>query len=212
MLPVYLSLYLGAEDEGYQQQSVVVRLAKAMAVALIVSAGYGLLFGLIGIVVSAGGSFLMGLMPWVSVLIGLGLVILGIWLLLGKHLSFSIFTRIGTRIGDPRTISVKGFFLFGIAFGASSLSCTLPIFLVVVGGSLATGDMVVGLLQFFWYILGTAAVFILLTVSMVFVKGPAVIQAMRRFSRYINIISALLLIMAGVYICYYWWSSGLLLE
>jgi len=212
MLPVYLSLYLGAEDEQFQKRSWVVRLAKALGVAMVVSSGYGLLFGLIGLAVSAGGSYLMGLMPWVSVIIGLGLVMLGTWMLLGKHVSFSIFMRIGAGIGDPRTISIRGFFLFGIAFGASSLSCTLPIFLVVVGGSIASGDVVVGLVQFFWYIMGTASVFMALTVSMAFVKGPAVINALRRFSKYINRISALLLIAAGLYICYYWWSSGLLIE
>ena len=212
MLPVYLSLYLGAEAEQFRQRSWVVRLAKAVGVALVVIAGYGVLFGIIGLVVSAGGTYLMSLMPWVSVFIGLGLVFVGIWLLLGKHISFSIFMRIGAAIGDPRTISIRGFFLFGVAFGASSLSCTLPIFLVVVGGSIASGNVVAGLSQFFWYILGTASVFMALTVSMAFVKGPVVINALKRFSQYINKISAVLLIMAGSYICYYWWSSGLLIE
>lgn len=212
MLPVYLSLYLGAEDEQFHQRSWVVRLSKAMAVALVVSSGYGLLFGVIGLVVSAGGTYLMSLMPWISVFIGLGLIFVGVWMFFGKHISFSIFMRIGAGIGDPRTISIRGFFLFGVAFGASSLSCTLPIFLVVVGGSIAAGDVVVGLSQFFWYIMGTASVFMALTVSMAFVKGPVVINALKRFSQYINKISALLLLMAGSYICYYWWTSGLLIE
>ena len=34
MLPVYLSLYLGAEDEQFRQRSWVVRLAKAMGVKI----------------------------------------------------------------------------------------------------------------------------------------------------------------------------------
>ena len=212
MLPVYLSLYLGAESEQFQRRNWVVRLAKAVGVTLVVISGYGLLFGFIGLVVSAGGSYLMSIMPWVSVVIGAGLILLGTWLLLGKHLSFSIFMKIGSGIGDPRTINIRGFFLFGIAFGASSLSCTLPIFLVVVGGSIASGDLLVGLLQFFWYIMGTASVFMALTVSMAFVKGPAVIHFFKRFTGYLNKISALLLIAAGIYICYYWWSSGLLIE
>ena len=210
MLPLYLSLYIGADDDQFKQQSWLFRLLKAIGVACAVSAGYGILFGLIGMIVSAGGSYVMALMPWVSILIGIGLILLGVWLLMGRHFSFAIFSRIGAKIGDPRTISIKGFFLFGVAFGASSLSCTLPIFLVVVGGSIASGDLTAGLLQFLWYILGTAFVFVLLTVSMAFVKGPAVIEWLRRFSQHVNIISSFLLIGAGIYICYYWWSSGLL--
>ncbi len=212
MLPVYLSLYLGAEEEGFRRRPWLLRLAKALGVALVVTSGYGLLFGVIGLVVSAGGTYLMGLMPWVSVIIGLGMIMVGVWLLFGKHLSFAIFMRIGSGIGDPRNISIRGFFLFGIAFGASSLSCTLPIFLVVVGGSIASGDVSVGLLQFFWYIMGTASVFMALTLSLAFVKGPGVVNVMKRFTRYTNKIAALLLILAGGYICYYWWSSGLLIE
>ena len=211
MLPVYLSLYLGAEDDTFRQHTWPLRLAKAIIVACTVMAGYGLLFGLIGVAVSAGGTYLMSLMPWVSVVIGAGLIFLGFWMLMGKSLSFSLFTRLGTVIGDPRTISVKGFFLFGVAFGASSLSCTLPIFLVVVGGSISAGDFATGLLQFLFYILGTTFVFIILTGSMAFVKGAAVINAFRKFSRHVNMISAFLLIFAGSYICYYWWKSGMLL-
>lgn len=212
MLPVYLSLYLGAEDEQFQQRSWMYRVLKATGITLVVISGFGLLFGLIGLVVSAGGSYLMGMMPWVSVVIGAALVLLGIWLIFGKHFSFSIFMKIGAGIGDPRMISIRGFFLFGIAFGATSLSCTLPIFMVVVGGSIASGDVMSGLFQFGWYVMGTFAVFLVLTISMAFVKGPAVIGALRKFTPYINKISALLLILAGGYICYYWWSSGLLID
>ncbi len=211
MLPVYLSLYLGANEEHYQERPWYVRLARAAGVAAVVTAGFGLLFGVLGILVSAGGSFLMNLMPWLSVIIGICLVLLGLWLMLGKHLSLALLTRISTRIGDPRHISVKGFFLFGLGFGATSLGCTLPIFLVVVGGSLASGDFISGIMQFLWYILGTGSVLLILSVGMAFVKGGAVLSVFRRIVPYVNVISAVFLILAGTYICYYWLKSGLLL-
>ena len=212
MLPVYLSLYLGADDEQFDNRSLGFRLFRAIGVALVVTAGFGLLFGSIGLLVSIGGSFLMGVVPWVSVIVGFGLILLGILLLLGRHLSFSFFMELGSRIGDPRTISIKGFFLFGMAFGATSLSCTLPIFLVVVGGALASGDVLVGMLQFLWYILGTGSVLLILTAGMALVKGGVVIGAVRKLMPYVNKISAVLLILAGGYIIYYWFSSGLLFQ
>ena len=212
MLPVYLSLYLGADDEQFKHQSWWYRLLKAIGVTLVVTAGFGFLFGIIGLLVSLGGSFLMGVIPWISVVVGIGLVSLGIWLLFGKHLSFSFFMKVGSKIGDPRTMSIRGFFLFGVAFGATSLSCTLPIFLVVVGGALASGDLVSGMLQFLWYILGTGSILLVLTIGMACVKGGAVISALRHLMPFVNKISALLLILAGGYIVYYWLSSGLLFE
>ncbi len=211
MLPVYLSLYLGAEEERYQEHPWYFRLARAAGVASVVTAGFGLLFGVIGILVSAGGSFLLNLMPWLSVIIGACLVLLGVWLMLGKHVTLDIMTRISSRIGDPRNISVKGYFLFGLGFGASSLGCTLPIFLVVVGGSLTSADFITGITQFLWYILGTGTVLLILSVGMAFIKGGVVLSVFRRIVPYVNAISAVLLILAGSYICYYWLKSGLLL-
>jgi cytochrome c-type biogenesis protein len=212
LLPVYLSLYLGAGDQQFQQRSWPVRIGRAVGVAMVVSAGYGVLFGAIGIMVSAGGSLLLGLLPWVSVIIGIGLLVLGFWMLLGKHVSLDIMVRLSSRIGDPRTISIRGFFLFGLAFAATSLGCTLPIFLVVVGSAVTSGDFMTGMVQFFWYIAGTASIFLLLTLAMAFVKGGIVVGYLRRMVPYVHVISAILLILAGGYICYYWLSSGLLIE
>lgn len=211
MLPVYLSLFLGAEEDQFQDRPWYIRAARAAGVALVVTAGFGLLFAVLGVLVSAGGSFLLSLMPWFSVIIGGGLVLLGIWLLLGKHVSLDFMTRISAKIGDPRNISIKGFFLFGLGFGATSLGCTLPIFLVVVGGSLTSGDFVSGLLQFLLYILGTGSVLMILSIAMALIKGGIVLSLFRRIVPYVNMISAIFLILAGSYICYYWLKSGLLL-
>lgn len=210
MLPVYLSLFLGAGDENYQAGPWHVRAVRAVGVAAVVTAGFGLLFAVLGVLVSAGGSFLLALMPWFSVIIGACLILLGIWLMLGRHVSLNFMTRISAKIGDPRNISIKGFFLFGLGFGATSLGCTLPIFLVVVGGSLTSGDFVSGFVQFALYILGTGSVLLILSLAMALLKGGAVLSLIRRIVPHVNKISAVFLILAGAYICYYWFSSGLL--
>ena len=101
--------------------------------------------------------------------------------------------------------------MFGLGFGATSLGCTLPIFLVVVGGSLTSGDFASGVIQFFLYILGTGSVLLVLSLAMALVKGGAVLSLIRSIVPHVNKISAVFLILAGAYICYYWLSSGLLL-
>lgn len=211
MLPVYLTLYLGAEDHAFRGKSVFWRILKACWIALVVTAGFALLFGLVGAVVSAGGSMVMGFMPWFSLVVGAALMFLGIWLLLGHTLSFHIFQELAGKIGDPRQMSVSGFFLFGLAFGATSLSCTLPIFLMVVGSSVAAGDFQSGLWQFFSYILGMGSVMLVLTLGIALVKEGVVVGALRSLLPYVQKISALLLLIAGAYIVYYWLASGLLL-
>jgi cytochrome c biogenesis protein CcdA len=212
MLPVYLTLYLGAKESEFRQQSVFLRLLKAFWIAFVVTAGFALLFGVVGAIVSAGGSFLMGAMPWLAVVVGLGLIFLGAWMLFGHTLSSHFFLAAAGKISDPRQMSVLGFFLFGIAFGASSLSCTLPIFLMVVGSSVTAGDFSGGLLQFISYVLGMGSVMLILTFGIAVVKEGVVVGALRKILPYVQKISAILLLVAGVYIVYYWLSSGLLLK
>jgi cytochrome c biogenesis protein CcdA len=210
MLPVYLSLYLGVEEEGYQGRSVITRLLRAVWVTVVVTSGFALLFGVVGLLISAGGAMLSGIMPWIAVVVGTILVILGIWILLGKSFSFTIMLKIANNIGDPRKLTLKGFFLFGVAFGAISLSCTLPIFLAIVGSSFTTGNFLGGVIQFFSYILGMGLVLLMLTLGMAFVKEGVVVGVMRKFLPYSQKVSALLIIFAGIYIVYYQVSSGIL--
>jgi cytochrome c-type biogenesis protein len=210
MLPVYLTLYLGAEDRAFRDRSLLLRIVKACWIALVVTAGFALLFGLVGAVVSAGGSVLLAWMPWLSLVVGIALIALGFWLLLGHSLSLHAIANLAGRIGDPREMSVPGFFLFGVAFGATSLSCTLPIFLLVVGSSVAAGDFTTGLSQFVSYILGMGSVMLALTLGIAVIKEGVVVGALRRLLPYVQKISALLLLAAGVYIVYYWLASGLL--
>ncbi len=211
MLPVYLTLYLGAKESEFRQKSFFLRLLKAFWIALVVTAGFALLFGVVGAIVSAGGSFLMGIMPWLAVVVGFGLIFLGTWMLLGHTLSMHFFLAAAGKISDPRQMTVFGFFLFGVAFGATSLSCTLPIFLMVVGSSIAAGNFTEGLLQFVSYILGMGSVMLLLTLGIAVVKEGVVVGTLRKILPYVQKLSALLLLMAGTYIVYYWLSSDLLL-
>lgn len=153
----------------------------------------------------------MGVMPWLAVFVGIGLMFLGVWMLLGNTISSHFFLAVAGRISDPRKMSVLGFFLFGIAFGATSLSCTLPIFLMVVGSSVAAGDFSGGLLQFLSYILGMGSVMLILTLGIALVKEGVVVGTLRKILPYVQKISALLLLVAGGYIVYYWLSSDLLL-
>ncbi len=211
LLPVYLTLYLGADDSRFRSRSMAFRLFKAFWIALVVTSGFALLFGVVGIIVSAGGTFLMEIMPWLAIVVGMVLLLLGFWMLLGKSLSLHCMLHFAGKIGDPREMSVLGFFLFGMAFGATSLGCTLPIFLLVVGSSVTAGDFSTGIFQFISYILGMGGVMQILTLGIAVVKEGVVVGALRRVMPYVEKVSALMLLGAGSYIIFYWLSSGLLL-
>ncbi len=210
MLPVYLSLYLGAREDKFKNRSRLFKMLKAFWVTSMVTAGFAVLFGIVGVLVSAGGTFLMGIAPWLSVVVGFALVLLGVWMLFGHSLSFHSILKWAGKVGDPRDISIGGFFLFGVAFGATSLSCTLPIFLVVVGSSLSSGDFLSGFFQFVSYILGMGSVLLVLTLGIAIVREGVVVGMLRSLLPYVQKVSALLLVVAGAYIVYYWLSGTIL--
>ncbi len=131
---------------------------------------------------------------------------LGLLILVGRSVYFSFFERLANRIGDPGTVSVRGFFLFGLAYGAASLSCTLPVFLVVVGGGIAAGGFLAGVGQFFVYSFGMASVLVALTLALAFFK-QGLVARVKKAVPYVQLASAILLILAGVYTVLYWWPA-----
>ncbi len=206
MLPAYLSLYLGSQEDGFRKRSTVQRALRALLIGVVVSLGFILLFGLAGVLISAGGNAILGVMPWVGAVIGAVLVLMGLWMFAGRGLYTGVFERFAERIGDPKAMSVRSFFLFGLAYGLASLSCTLPVFLSVIGSSVATGSFASGAAQFLSYGLGMASVLLTLTLALAFFKQGMVLW-FRKTVPYVQLASAILLVVAGGYIIYYWWPS-----
>ncbi len=204
MLPAYLSLYLGSQEEGFEKRSAIGRALRAVLIGGVVSLGFVLLFGLAGVIVAAGGSTILGSMPWVGTVIGGALILMGLWMLAGRTLYTGVFERLAARVGDPTAMGVRGFFLFGLAYGLASLSCTLPVFLAVVGGGLTAGSFVSGAGQFVSYGLGMTSVLLILTVALALFKR-GVVSRLRGLVPYVQILSAALLVLAGAYIVFYWW-------
>lgn len=207
MLPAYVSLYLGAEEAGFRQQSPLRRGARAGWLSLVVTLGFVTLFAAIGVILSLGGDFVIKIMPWAAVLIGVSLVFLGVWLLIGGHLYFAVFSRLASRVQRRGGSGVIGFLVFGIAYGVAALSCTLPVFLVVVGSALALEGFTAGLLQFVAYALGMGFIITLVTLGTAFSK-EAVYRWLHRLVPVVARLSGLLLIFAGGYILYFWFKVG----
>ncbi len=207
MLPAYLSLYLGAKEDDFAKRSPVARLLRALLVGGVVSLGFILLFGLAGVVISAGGNALLRTMPALGFFIGGAMILMGLWLLAGRSIVVraGVFQRFADRVRNPKDLSVRGFFLFGLAYGAASLSCTLPVFLVVVGSGISAGGFLAGTSQFLGYGLGMASVLVALTLAIAFFK-QGLVARLRKAAPYVQLASAVLLMLAGAYMISYWWS------
>lgn len=207
MLPAYMGLYLGIHDER-NNPSFVGQLGKALLIGGSVTAGFVLLFAAAGAVIGLGARSVVGsVLPWVGLGIGVLLTIAGAWLLSGGKLYTALAQQMSERFGNPGQTNARGYFLFGLSYGLASLSCTLPIFLAVIGTSFSTATIWTSFAQFVLYALGMGAVIIALTLLMAVFKG-AVIGVMRRAMPYIQPIGTWLMLIAGTYIVFYWLTIG----
>ena len=100
-----------------------------------------------GVLVNAGLQQVIHYAKWLSIVIGLGLIALGIALLAGYRLPLT--TPRLDRGG--RTRSIPSMFVFGISYAVASVGCTLPIFLGVVFGSITRNGFLSGMVSFLLY-------------------------------------------------------------
>ncbi len=204
MLPAFISYYLATEDSAPQRGARA--LLRALYVGGVVTAGFVLLFTVAGGVISLGAYALVTAMPWIGLLVGVILVVLGVWMLAGHHITVPGLPEL--RV--PRQRSMRSMFLFGVAYGLASLSCTLPIFLIVVGTSFTTRGPLVGIGQFVAYGVGMGLILMGLTVGLALFRDVA-LGTVRQVLPHVERVGALLLTLAGGYIVYYWLFIGGLL-
>ena len=211
MLPAYMGLYLGANDKDNGSRHLFPHLGKALLVGGTVTAGFVVLFGVAGMVIGLGArSVLVNILPWLGLVIGIVLAIAGSWLIGGGKLYTGFAAQAAARMGNPGQVSIRGYFMFGLSYGTASLSCTLPIFLTVIGTSFAVSSIAASLGQFFLYGLGMGMVIMALTMGMALFKG-AMVGALRRALPYIQPVGNWLMVVAGAYIVFYWLTIGGLL-
>lgn len=196
LLPAYLGFFLGLDDE--QNESRIVALNRAQVVGLSLSAGFLLVFGLIGIVFAGIYSRIGAQLPYVTMVIGAGLVVLGLAMLRGFQPLVKI-PKLEKGTGSRSSINM---FLFGVSYAIASLSCTIGVFLSVVGSSAAGDSFANRLGSFVSYGLGMGLLATVLTLAVAFGK-KGLVNRFRQLLPKINAVSALILLVVGVYVTLY---------
>lgn len=196
LLPAYVARQLDARgaDAG-----TVGAVGRALLVGALTTAGFLLVFGTVGTAMSLGARWLTGIVPWAALGIGIALVATGIAIWTGRSINVRLPTRARMRAARSDYHSTV---LFGVGYGLASLACTLPIFLVVVAGSIPAGALA-GALMFAAYAAGMGTILTALAVAAA-LSRRGVQATIRAALPYVERVSAVLLIAAGAYIVYYW--------
>lgn len=197
MLPAYLSYFLGMEDPSTSPQAGVRR---ALGVGLAVSAGFLLVFGLMGILITQFQVSIESNLPWFTLVVGIGLAGLGIAMLRG----YEPVVRLPKMQKGTNGRQLSSMFLFGVSYAVSSLSCTIPLFIAAVATTFTVHSFGAGLATFVMYGLGMAVVLLALTLAIALAR-QGLVRTLRGALPYVNRIAGALLIVAGLYMVYFGW-------
>jgi cytochrome c biogenesis protein CcdA len=200
LLPAYLSYYLGRTGEE-EETSTPRALLRAVAVGASLTAGFLLVFGVMGVAWSAVSSAVGERLPWVTAVLGVGVVVLGIAMLKGYEPVVRV-PHLDVGKGGQEAWST---FLFGVSYAVASLSCTIPIFSGLLSTTFSE-SFSSGVRTFVVFGLGMGALVTVLTIGVALTR-QGLLRLMRRLVPHFGRISGVLLIITGSVVTYYGWAE-----
>jgi cytochrome c biogenesis protein CcdA len=191
LLPAYLTLLINRESQGNP-------VGRALGASAAMTAGFVAVFGAFGLVVVLLSISLGTYLSWATVIIGIGLFALGLWLLTGHELVL----RLPRIAGAAPTGGAASMVLYGITYAVASLSCTVAPFLAVMTSTFRAQSVPAGIAVFVAYAVGMGLVVGILAVAIALAQD-GLVRHLRGVLPYVNRISGALLVLAGAYVAYY---------
>lgn len=209
LLPAYLAAFVGLDDDAGRRGWLARwgAVGRAVAVSAVLTAGFVTVFGVFGAVVSKLIDDAERHLSWVSIVFGLVMVVLGVWLLLGRTLTLTLPKL--QRGGADGTYT--GMYLFGVSYALASLSCTIGPFVATTSVAFRAGSYLSTLAVFVVYAVGMGVVVCVLTVGVALAR-VGLVARVRSLTPIVNRLAGVLLLVAGAYVAYYGWYAERVLD
>lgn len=195
LLPGYILAFISRNPNGGTQLSD--RLGRALKLASLSILGILIIYSIAGTMIVLAGQFLKEYMKWITIAMGSTLIVLGILMVLGKSISFSF----NIQNSNPKTEAIEAF-VFGIGYAVGALGCLFPLFLIVATQAMAAETVWEGSSYILAYFAGISGMMILTILLAIFAKD-FLLKNLRKILPYMEKVTAILLIIAGVYVIYY---------
>jgi cytochrome c biogenesis protein CcdA len=202
MLPAYLLLVVRGEQNS-KRSSLLGGVGRALGATAGMALGFLTVFGVFGALTISAATTVQRYLPYATVVIGVVLVALGVWLLSGRELTALTPRPLGPRWAPKQQGSrIVGMYGYGISYAIASLSCTIGPFLAVTAAGLRSGSIVTGVSIYLAYVAGLTLVVGVLAVAAA-TASSALADRLRRILPFIHRIGGALLVLVGLYVGYY---------
>ena len=195
LLPAYIISFISRNKE--LNDSNFYLLVRGFKLAFFSILGILVIYTIASVFIVIAAEIIKDYMKYVSIFLGIVLVVVAILMLFGKE--FSINIHMGQKKYDSE---IKEAFYFGVAYAIAALGCLFPLFLVVATQALSEPNTLLGVSYIVSYFIGISLLMIITIISSIFAKD-FINQKIRSILPHMQKISALLLIIAGGYIIYY---------
>ncbi len=195
LLPGYVLAFISRNPNGGSQ--LIGRLGRGLKLASLSILGILIIYSIAGAMIVLAGQFLKDYMKWITIAMGVTLIVLGILMVLGKSISFSF----NIQNSNPKTEAIEAF-IFGIGYAIGALGCLFPLFLIVATQAMAAETVWEGSSYILAYFAGISGMMILTILLAIFAKD-FLLKNLRKILPYMEKVTAILLIIAGVYVIYY---------
>ncbi len=198
LLPAYLTLFVLGDSPATPTRAV----GRALRATAALTLGFAGVFLLFGLVISPVAGAVQAYLPAFTVVLGLALVLAGLWVVAGRTLPRVQVRTGGTAQGAPLVASWRAMTGFGASYALASLGCTIAPFLAVVVTSFRSSSPAAGVVLFACYALGmglavgTAAVAVALA-------RRGLVTRMRSLGGSASRAGGMVLTIAGGYVAWY---------
>ena len=184
MFPGYVSLYIGTDATT----------RKAVEGGTVCALGLLTLFTAIGVIASVIGSLAFTFIPYLELLVGLFMIIMGVSMILG--ITMPPFLP-SIRVQEQNKL--LGIFLYGVAYGLATIGCSAPIFFSILFYTVMLGDPFQILLTFISYAAGMALPLVAVTI-IVSKSRDFLVKKFVRATTLLQRIGAIILLLSGTYL------------
>lgn len=199
LFPGYISYYLGASGAGGSVR-------RSLGLGLSCAAGSALFFALVGIAITLVGGAISPYLIAAKPAIALSVVALGVVQVLDIRMP-SLVLPLGMTVarGVPVALAV---FLYGFGYALASTGCTLPLYVSITVLPLTSGFSGAALLTFLAFA-SAMAILMLVTTLLVGLAKQQLIARFQRWTSWVKRASGVVLILAGLYLGYYYVAAGM---
>ncbi len=202
MLPAYLLLVVRGQQSGERSVATggLASVGRALAATVGMALGFLTVFGSFGALTISAATTVQRYLPYATVVIGVVLVALGVWLLSARELTALTPRPLGLRWAP--SVRLGSMYGYGVSYAIASLSCTIGPFLAVTAAGFRGGSVVTGVSIYLAYVAGLTLVVGVLAVAAA-TASSAMADRLQRILPVLNRISGALLVLVGLYVAHY---------